>query len=135
MPRIIELKPDVATRALKDHHLAFANGPCGPCKGACCRGCAQAHGFLTDKDYAHNRRKYGWNKETGFQTDQGCRIPVHERSRICVGYQCQGYEPNAWKPNMPYKKFGEDGPVWIFSQEQRNAAHRLQDAVCGSMLK
>lgn len=132
MPRIIELRPDKATQALRDHHAAFSGGPCNACKGACCVHCANVEGYHYNKALVKDlKEKYGFDNKTGFQTEQGCRIPVHERSSTCVAYQCRGYD-NSWRRDRdltPTPWPPAAGPRWVFSDEQRVARMRLSDAV------
>lgn len=80
-----------------EEHLALLTetymGPlCKSCKGNCCSICAKSKGYLqyirTRGQIDYLKKKYGWDKQTGFLTPTGCRLPRNKRSWICRTYVC-----------------------------------------------
>lgn len=129
MPRIVMMTADNATKALKLHHDAFSGSPCTACKGSCCLHCASAEGYLPSEGLSTMKKKYKYNKETGFKGPTGCNIPVHERSVTCVGFICSGYfgdGDDGRHLTKSYPRGGEEGPTWLFSDAQQKAADDLK---------
>lgn len=110
MPKTVDdLKPSLRHRVIQLHAVAFGGEtPCKSCKGACCLGCALSHGYIDNKDrFNELAQKYGFDVKYGFQTENGCAIPLEERSGVCVSYMCYAppvmVAPGRWepRPNRP----------------------------------
>ena len=97
-------------------------GKPGKC-GLCCGGCAKAVGHFTHPTITARERsnewfqqkydspilacqlqsikdEHGWDKERGFLTAEGCRLPWHRRSVMCLESTCHYIEPLFVKSNM-----------------------------------
>lgn len=116
------LSPERQKRVIKLHSEAFARGKeiCGPCKGHCCQGCAGAEGYLR---YGSNlstsqldalKQTHGFDKKRGFLSDTGCKLPLEERSGLCIGFMC-------WSGKM--RPATDD----IWKKEERAAAGKIGD--------
>ena len=60
-------------------------GKCVKCAD-CCRECLKRKGYFSDEAFAQVEH-YGF-AEKGFLGDEGCRIPLHERSYTCITHLC-----------------------------------------------
>jgi len=78
---------------------------CQECKGWCCNLCASHDGYLSHAfeggntfskaDIKRIKKKYGWDKETGFLSPTWCRLPRKVRSYVCNGYTCMKVIPES----------------------------------------
>jgi hypothetical protein len=77
---------------------------CSDCKDklwgehkSCCVHCARFRGYLGTNNYHGNwadidklirafKRKFGWDKATGFLKDRRCVLPRYLRSKVCLNY-------------------------------------------------
>lgn len=133
------LPPDAQTQVLWLHHEAFGgDSACVPCKGGCCRNCAHSDGYLnefglTEKEHAAQeqriaatKEKYGWTNDAGFQGEHGCKLPITERSHVCLGFMCGGIGYGSAERGYGGPPKGLNKP---FSKEQRAAAERIYDVM------
>lgn len=100
MPQLKQLSPDKQTKVLWLHHKAFHDAPCAPCGGQCCEGCARnkgyqdwatdwgAWGLLSSHVFAKQQYDYGWDEKKGYLGPNGCKLPVTERSEVCLRFMC-----------------------------------------------
>lgn len=128
------------------HVKAFGDSedtPCKPCGGGCCKGCAGSHGYQSDANFERLKKLYhfdsfpkGWNYgdpvPKGFLTDKGCALPMEERSRTCISFQCStGHHqrPTEAQRQAHTKATGEYHMPWpsTFTKEQREAAWAIFD--------
>lgn len=121
------LSPERQQRVIKLHSEAFARGKevCGPCKGSCCKDCASASGYLRDwriPDKEQDakikalKKKHGFDNKRGFLSDTGCKLPLEERSEICLGFICWDGGFRTVRPNQQS----------IWKDEERAAAHSIK---------
>jgi hypothetical protein len=106
------MKPEAKARYIKLHSEVFDDtSACKKhaCPGKCCGGCAAAEGYLhsslDDAGVDELKKKYSFSQSHGFQTTQGCALPVEERSHICLNFYCFG---TGSRPNQPYNAVRED---------------------------
>lgn len=125
-----DLRPDIQQRVLWLHHKAFSNSACGECKGACCEHCAGALGYLypwsstdgPDKAaFAVIAEKYGFDKRLGFKGETGCKLPVQERSSVCLSFICGGVS------RAHARSWPSPGVNKPFTAEQMESAHEIRD--------
>lgn len=95
------MEPSYAETVLRAHFASFNESGCKGCDGNCCSHCASANGYL--EDYATEatilrlKAKYGWNSETGFRGQDGCTLPITQRSPTCLTYYCG--DKRQWSPD------------------------------------
>ena len=93
-----DITPQQATKVLFLHHEAFSNSACTSCPGICCKDCAQSDGYLHRDDVPYDtiqklKRKFGFNRKTGFKSETGCSLPLHLRSTVCAAFYCETSSP------------------------------------------
>lgn len=66
---------------------------CPKCKDCCCSECSERHGWRDSEAAPQSflKKKYGFNKTTGFLTSTGCGLPRQFRSRVCLNYCCSRF--------------------------------------------
>lgn len=90
-----DLPPDVQTKVLKLHHEVFGESACKTCEGACCSHCGPHRGYLriSEDKFKVLVKGYGFTQAEGFKGTDGCKLPVTERSSVCLSYSCSGLAP------------------------------------------
>ena len=68
------------------------------CGGQCCQNCAAATGhfrgdLLMSPKVLQLKKEYGFDDKTGWLGENGCKLPVNERSAACLGWYCLKLDP------------------------------------------
>jgi hypothetical protein len=92
--------------------------------------CAGAEGY---RDYDEPRditearkKKYGFDSKRGFKGETGCKLPMHERSHVCLGFICSGKGPE----KVPPWGYGLHPPVGVnkpFTEAQYERTVYMRD--------
>ena len=98
-------------KIIKIYNEAFVKQsvPCPTCEHNCCDGCVATHGYFRHFDGETHvqdlKSRFGWtpvgdshwkmpveqrrhHDQGFFVAGKGCRLPVEERSAICIGFTC-----------------------------------------------